>query len=55
MCIQLLSTRIQNADKLVPTATSTVDSVCNHSGTRPRPNSITPRNVASIKKAVITS
>ena len=52
VCIQELSTRIQNALMVVPKATSTVASVCTQLGTRAIPNSMIPRNTASRKKAV---
>src|ERR1700752_436327 len=55
VCIQLLADRIQNADISVPIATATAASVCSHGGTRFQPNSNTPRNVASRKKATNTS
>jgi hypothetical protein len=55
VCIQLLAERIQNADIRVPPATAIAESVCSHGGTRFQPNSITPRNVASRKKATSTS
>lgn len=55
VCIHELSTRIQNADMLVPTATSTVASVCMRLDTLPMPNSMIARNVASRKNAVSTS
>ena len=55
VCIQELSARIQNAEADVPIATRNADTVCIHPGTRSRPNSITPRKVASRKNAVSTS
>ena len=55
VCIQVLAERIQNAEMAVPTATTTADSACSQGGTRFQPNSSTPRNVASRKKAVSTS
>ncbi len=55
VCIQLLAERIQNAEIAVPIATKTADSTCSQGGTRCQPNSITPRKVASRKKAVSTS
>ncbi len=55
VCIQLLAERIQNAEIAVPTATIAADIVSSHGGTRFQPNSSTPRNVASRKKAVSTS
>src|SRR5258708_18713931 len=55
VCIQELSARIQNAETVVPKATIIVDAMCTQSGTRFMPKSITPRNVASRKKAVSTS
>ncbi len=55
VCIHEFSTRIQKADIVVPKATSTVASVWTQLGTRRKPNSMIPRNVASRKKAVSTS
>ena len=55
VCIQLLAERIQNADISVPAATAIAESVCSHGGMRFQPNSIAPRNVASRKKATMTS
>jgi hypothetical protein len=55
VCIQELSARIQNADSVVPNATSTVEVRCSQGGTRLMPKSITPRKVASRKNAVSTS
>ena len=55
VCIQLLADRIQNAEVAVPTATMAADSTCSQCGTRLKPNSMTPRNVASRKNAVSTS
>ena len=55
VCIQLLADRIQNADIAVPPATATAAKTCSQGGTRFQPNSITPRKVASRKKAVSTS
>jgi hypothetical protein len=55
VCIQLLADNIQNAESAVPIATAIAESVCNHGGTRFQPNSMTPRNVASRKKATRTS
>ena len=55
VCIQELRLRIQKADSVVPKATSVVAIKCTRSDTRPRPNSITPRKVASRKNAVNTS
>jgi hypothetical protein len=46
---------IQNVEISVPSATMQVAKKCSFGGTRLRPNSITPRNVASRKKAVRTS
>jgi hypothetical protein len=50
-----LAARIQNADIAVPPATKIADITCSQGGTRFQPNSMTPRNVASRKKAVSTS
>src|SRR6266436_420819 len=55
VCIQLLADRIQNGDISVPTATAMADTVWSQGGTRFQPNSITPRKVASRKKATRTS
>ena len=55
VCIQEFSTRIQNADIVVPNATRNVASVCIQFGTLRKPNNMMPRNVASRKKAVSTS
>ena len=55
VCIQLFAERIQNAEMAVPTATITAERTCSQGGTRLQPNSITPRKVASRKKAVSTS
>src|SRR5258707_14183774 len=55
VCIHELSARIQNAETVVPKATMTVETMCTQSGTRFIPKSITPRNVASRKKAESTS
>ena len=55
VCIQLFADRIQNADMAVPTATAMAAKTCSQGGTRFQPNSITPRKVASRKKAVSTS
>src|SRR5687767_12127686 len=55
VCIQLFADRIQNAEMQVPNATTTQEVTCSQRGTRFQPNSITPRNVASRKKAVSTS
>jgi len=55
VCIHELSARIQNADSVVPSATSTEALRCTQPGTRFMPNSITPRKVASRKNAVSTS
>ena len=55
VCIQLLAERIQNAEIAVPNATIAADMKVSHGGTRFHPNSSTPRNVASRKKAVSTS
>jgi hypothetical protein len=50
-----LAERIQNAETAVPNATIAAESVETQGGTRFQPNSSTPRNVASRKKAVSTS
>ena len=55
VCIQLLTERIQKAEMKVPNATMQVAAKCNFRPTRSIPNSITPRNPASRKKAVSTS
>ena len=55
VCIQLLRARIQKAERVVPSATSSVAPVCTQAGTVRKPNSITPRNVDSRKNAVRTS
>ena len=55
VCIQLLTVRIQNADSSVPPATMQVANMCSLRPTRSIPNSMTPRNPASRKKAVSTS
>ncbi len=55
VCIHELSAMIQNADIDVPTATMAEAKICTHDGTRFMPNSITPRKVASRKKAISTS
>src|ERR1700730_18843016 len=55
VCIQLFADRIQKADMSVPPATAIADNVCSQGGTRFQPNSITPRKVASRKKATRTS
>ena len=55
VCIQLFTDRIQNADMNVPAATMQVAKKCRRRPTRSMPNSITPRNPASRKKAVSTS
>ena len=52
VCIHEFSTRIQNAEIVVPTATSTVAAVWTRFETRFQPNSMMPRNAASRKKAV---
>src|SRR5260370_7266658 len=51
VCIQLLEARIQVADMSVPIATMTVAKKCRPCPTLFHPNSITPRNPASRKKA----
>ncbi len=55
VCIQELSARIQNAESVVPSATIAAENTCIQPGTRFMPKSITPRKVASRKKAVSTS
>ena len=55
VCIQLLTDRIQKADTKVPTATISVAAKWSFLPTRFMPNSMTPRNPASRKKAVRTS
>ncbi len=55
VCIQLFADKIQNAEIAVPTATAIAEKTCSQGGTRRQPNSITPRKVASRKKAVSTS
>ncbi len=55
VCIQEFSTRIQKALIVVPKATRKVAPVCTQPGTRRKPKSMIPRNVASRKKAVSTS
>ncbi len=55
VCIQLLAASTQNAEIMVPTATITAAVTCSQRGTRPQPNSMMPRNVASRKNAVSTS
>ena len=55
VCIQLLTDKIQNADRNVPLATMQVAKKCSLRPTRSMPNSITPRKPASRKKAVSTS
>ena len=55
VCIHEFSTRIQNADIVVPKATRKVASVWMRLPTRLKPNSMIPRKVASRKKAVSTS
>src|SRR6185369_14112587 len=54
-CIQLLAEMIQNADVSVPNATSAVAVKCSLGPTFFQPNSITPRKLASRKKAASTS
>ncbi len=54
-CIQLLAAMIQKAETTVPTATMQVAKKCSPLPTRRQPNSITPRKLASRKKAVSTS
>ena len=55
VCIQLLATMIQNADSAEPAATSTAASARTPDRTRRRPNSSTPRNADSRKKAKMPS
>ena len=55
VCIQLFTDRIQKAERAVPTATMQVAAKCRPLPTRFMPNSMTPRNPASRKKAVSTS
>ena len=55
VCIQEFSARIQNALSVVPKATRKVASRCTRSLTRPWPNSMMPRKLASRKNAVSTS
>jgi hypothetical protein len=50
-----LAARIQNAEITVPMATMMEENTCSAIGTRPQPNSMTPRKVASRKNAVRTS
>ncbi len=54
-CIQLLAEMIQKADIRVPRATSVVATKWSRGPTFFQPNSITPRNEASRKKAASTS
>ena len=54
-CIQLLAEMIQKADTRVPMATMAVAVKCRPRPTFFQPNSITPRKLASRKKAVSTS
>ena len=55
VCIQLLAERIQKVENSVPSATMQVEKKCSFGDTRFQPNSITPRKLASRKKAVSTS
>ena len=56
VCIQLLSTRIQNVEKSVPIATISADDEMRPTAGRSlRPNSRTPRKAASRKNAVSPS
>ena len=55
VCIQLLEARIQVAEISVPSATMMVAKKCKVGPTLLQPNSATPRNPASRKKAVSTS
>jgi len=55
VCIHEFRLRIQNADIVVPRATRDVAIRWTRSLTRPRPNSMMPRKLASRKKAVSTS
>ncbi len=54
-CIQLLAEMIQKADVSVPAATRQVAAKCSRGPTFFQPNSMTPRKLASRKKAVSTS
>ena len=54
-CIQLLAEMIQKAETRVPTATMAVEVKCRPRPTFFQPNSMTPRKLASMKKAVSTS
>ena len=53
--IQLLAATIQNVEVAVPIATAIAATTSSQCGTRPQPNSSTPRKVASRKNAVSTS
>ena len=55
VCIHELRAKIQKAEAVVPKATNQVAKVCTLSLTRPRPNSMMPKKVASKKNAVNTS
>ena len=55
VCIQLFAASIQKAEIMVPIATTIAANTCSQRGTRPQPNSMTPRKVASRKNAVSTS
>src|SRR3546814_20687005 len=55
VCIQLFAAMIQVAEMSVPSATMQVAKKCSRLPTLEMPNSITPRNPASRKKAVSTS
>ncbi len=55
VCIQLFAASTQNAESMVPVATAMDENTCSQRGTRPQPNSMMPRNVASRKNAVSTS
>ncbi len=55
VCMKLLDARIQKVEISVPSATISVAKKCARGLTRSQPNSITPRNPASRKKAVSTS
>src|ERR1700741_2114386 len=54
-CIQLLLTKIQKAERAVPRATIAVEKRYSHGGTRRRPNTKTPKKLASNAKAVKVS
>ncbi|MNU09073.1 hypothetical protein D3C72_2554320 [compost metagenome] len=50
-----MEARIQNVENSVPSATMQVAKKCRRGDTRPQPNNITPRKLASRKNAVSTS